>query len=87
MRQRPEAKRAYDKEYWKNMSKEKKAKHNAECNARREKKRIQDTMLTQFLRAETPAQKRAVIKSFAPHYFIFGTKLDPNPTKENDDEL
>jgi hypothetical protein len=48
----------------------------------------QDTMLTDFLRATTPHEKRQVIKNFAPHYFIFGDKLDPrNPYEERSDEL
>ena len=45
-----------------------------------------DRMLRDFLNARTPAEKRRVIESFAPHYFIFGTQLNPNnPYKENDD--
>lgn len=40
----------------------------------------QDMMLADFLRARTPHEKRQVIKNFAPHYFVFGEKLDPrNP--------
>jgi len=48
----------------------------------------QDTMLTDFLKATTPSEKRQVIKNFAPHYFVFGETLDPrNPyEKENDHE-
>lgn len=39
-----------------------------------------DTMLMDFLKAQTPQEKRAVITAFAPHYFIFGEQLDPrNP--------
>lgn len=47
-----------------------------------------DTMLTDFLKATTPSEKRAVITAFAPHYFIFGDTLDPrNPyEQENQDE-
>jgi len=45
-----------------------------------------DRMLHDFLLAKTPTEKRRVIESFAPHYFVFGTKLDPNPTKETEDE-
>ena len=43
-------------------------------------------MLADFLRAPTAEAKRAVIEKFAPHYFVFGTKLNPQPTKENEDE-
>ena len=47
----------------------------------------QDTMLTDFLRATTPSEKRQVIKNFAPHYFVFGEKLDPrNPYELNEGE-
>lgn len=44
-------------------------------------------MLRDFLVATTPEEKRKVIESFAPHYFVFGNKLDPrNPYEENEDE-
>ena len=43
-----------------------------------------DTMLTDFLRATTPHEKREVIKTFNPHYFAFGETL--NPRKETQDE-
>ena len=53
---------------------------------------VGDNMLMQFLRATTPKEKRDVIKSFAPHYFIFGETLDPrnpydtdNTTERNED--
>ena len=53
--------------------------------ARRQSPR--DTMLTDFLRATTPSEKREVIKNFAPHYFIFGESLDPrNPYELNEGE-
>ena len=46
-----------------------------------------DRMLRDFLTATTAQEKRAVIESFAPHYFVFGTQLNPtNPYKENEDE-
>ncbi len=32
-------------------------------------------MLTEFLKAQTPQQKREVVKTFNPHYFIFGETL------------
>ena len=58
--------------------------------AKRKARRMspKDTMLADFLRATTPHEKREVIKNFAPHYFVFGEKLDPkNPyEKENDHE-
>ena len=53
---------------------------------RKREPRPQDHMLADFLRAPTAEQKRAVIERFAPYYFVFGTKLDPQPTKENEDE-
>ncbi len=39
-------------------------------------------MLADFLKAQTPSEKRKVIESFAPHYFL----LTPNLTKENENE-
>jgi len=43
-----------------------------------------DRMLQDFLNASTPTEKRRVIEAFAPHYFVFGTELNPtNPYKEN----
>lgn len=39
-------------------------------------------MLADFLNAPTAEEKRKVIESFAPHYFL----LTPNPTKENENE-
>jgi hypothetical protein len=54
---------------------------------RRKVVRPQDTMLADFLRAPTAEAKRRVIEAFAPHYFVFGTALNPQPTKENDDGL
>jgi hypothetical protein len=38
-------------------------------------------MLTEFMKAQTPQQKRAVITSFNPYYFVFGETL--NPRKED----
>ena len=40
-------------------------------------------MLSTFLTAKTPQEKREVIKSFNPYYFTFGETL--NPYKENED--
>ena len=46
-----------------------------------------ETMLRDFLQAKTPQEKRAVITAFAPHYFVFGTQLNPtNPYKESNHE-
>lgn len=47
-----------------------------------------ELMLRDLLMATTPQEKRRVIETFAPHYFIFGTTLDPrNPyEQENQDE-
>lgn len=45
---------------------------------------VSDNMLVQFLRATTPKEKRDVIKSFAPHYFIFGETLDPRNPYDTD---
>lgn len=46
-----------------------------------------DRMLHDFLNATTAQEKREVIKQFAPHYFVFGTQLNPtNPYKESNHE-
>ena len=59
--------------------------------AQRKRKSVREQqsmrMLTEFLKAKTPNEKREVIKSFNPYYFVFGDTLDPNPTKENHDDL
>lgn len=59
-------------------------------NTKRGRKRadeIKRRMLTDFLNAKTPHDKREVIKSFNPYYFQFGNKLDPrNPYERNDIE-
>lgn len=43
-------------------------------------------MLADFLKAPSAEEKRAVIEGFCPHYFVFGTKLEPQPTKEYENE-
>ena len=46
-----------------------------------------DRMLRDFLNAPTPEEKRRVIASFAPHYFVFGNTLNPNnPYEESNNE-
>jgi hypothetical protein len=67
--------------------------------AQRKSKSMRDQesmrMLTEFLNAQTPQQKRAVISSFNPHYFLFGNKLNPrkeelyedNPSETNPTNL
>jgi hypothetical protein len=55
----------------------------AERKAKRTSPR--ETMLVDFLRAKTPHEKREVIKTFNPYYFVFGDTL--NPQKENHDDL
>ena len=44
-----------------------------------------DTMLTDFLRATTPHEKREVIKTFNPHYFAFGETLNPRKEVEHEE--
>lgn len=41
-------------------------------------------MLTEFLNAHTPYQKREVIKSFNPLYFVFGETLNPRKEVEHE---
>ncbi len=41
-------------------------------------------MLTEFLNANTPFQKREVIRSFNPLYFAFGETLDPRKEAEHE---
>jgi hypothetical protein len=43
-------------------------------------------MLTEFLNANSPQQKREVIKTFNPLYFVFGETLDPRK-EANHEEL
>lgn len=43
-------------------------------------------MLTEFLNAHSPQQKREVIKTFNPLYFVFGETLDPRK-EVNHEEL
>jgi hypothetical protein len=42
-------------------------------------------MLTELLRAQTPQEKRAVISSFNPYYFVFGETLNPRKEVEYED--
>ena len=59
----------------------------AKSQAKRDEE-MRRNMLGNFLRAKTAEEKRAVIESFAPHYFVFGNTLNPNnPYEENDDAL
>ena len=41
-------------------------------------------MLTEFLNAHTPQEKRAVIRSFNPLYFVFGETLNPRKEVEHE---
>ena len=41
-------------------------------------------MLTAFLSAPDADAKREVIKSFAPHYFVFGNTLNPRKEVEHE---
>jgi hypothetical protein len=41
-------------------------------------------MLTEFLNAHTPQEKREVIKSFNPLYFVFGETLNPRKEVEHE---
>lgn len=42
-------------------------------------------MLTEFLNANSPQQKREVIKTFNPLYFVFGETLDPRKEVEHEE--
>jgi hypothetical protein len=42
-------------------------------------------MLTEFLNAHSPQQKREVIKTFNPLYFVFGETLDPRKEVEHEE--
>jgi hypothetical protein len=66
-----------------------KANRRLRSQAKREDEQRRN-MLADFLRAPTAREKRKVIESFAPYYFVFGTTLDPRPhqpTEENDNEI
>jgi len=39
-------------------------------------------MLAEFMKAQTAHEKREVIRSFNPLYFVFGETLNPRPQKE-----
>jgi hypothetical protein len=41
-------------------------------------------MLTEFLNAHTAQQKREVIRSFNPLYFVFGETLNPRKEVEHE---
>lgn len=78
---------------WQSYTPEQRAKYLAKdkndrltkAQAKREDQRRRE-MLASFLRAKTPAEKRAVITTFNPYYFTFGETLDPRPRKEEDHE-
>jgi hypothetical protein len=44
-------------------------------------------MLTELLRAQTPQEKRAVITSFNPYYFVFGETLNPRKEAHYEEQL
>jgi hypothetical protein len=44
-------------------------------------------MLTEFLNAHTPQQKREVIRSFNPLYFVFGETLNPRKEEPHEDNI
>ena len=44
-------------------------------------------MLTEFMKAQTPHEKREVIRSFNPLYFVFGETLNPRKEVENEQQL
>jgi hypothetical protein len=52
----------------------------------RQAKKLRDRMLTDFLRAKTAEEKRAVIEAFAPHYFVFGTDLKTNKVRNEEED-
>jgi hypothetical protein len=56
---------------------ENKSRHGEWAQRKTNKIRQQQSMrmLTEFLNAHTPHQKREVIKSFNPLYFVFGYEL------------
>ena len=41
-------------------------------------------MLTEFMKAQTPHEKREVIRSFNPLYFVFGETLNPRKEVEHE---
>ena len=47
----------------------------------------QENMLRDFLQAKTPYEKRQVIKTFNPHYFILGETLDPRKEVNHEEQL
>lgn len=76
---------------WKEFTPEQKkmySEQNVEMKRNKRIAKLKDeqarAMLSTFLSAKTPQEKREVIKSFNPYYFTFGETL--NPYKEIEDE-
>lgn len=56
----------------------------ARAKEKKRKTTPQQNMLRDFLLAKTAEEKRDVIKTFAPYYFVFGTTLNPKSPYEEE---
>jgi hypothetical protein len=72
---------------WELLTPEQKAEHEGKRLAKRREEQRRTQMLSDFLNAKTAREKRAVITSFAPYYFIFGTTLSPKSPYETETNL
>ena len=81
----------YARRYVFNMSKEDSELLNKSGITRSQNQRKQaeaQSMLGQIVVCSGIKAKRALIKKFNPHFYIFGTALDPrNPYEEKENEL
>jgi hypothetical protein len=71
------------------MSNENRVRHGEWSRRKTKSVREQQStrMLTEFLNAHTPQQKREVIRSFNPLYFVFGETLNPRKEVEHEQQL
>ena len=70
------------------MRNENRSRHGEWAQRKTNKIRQQNSMrmLTEFLNAHTPQEKREVIKGFNPLYFVFGETLNPRKEVEHEQQ-
>lgn len=81
----------YSRRYVFNMSKEDAQMYDKSGITRSKNQRMKaekESMLGQIVVCSGMREKRALVKKFNPHFYIFGTSLDPrNPYEEKENEL